>query len=108
MPSHEIIDSGPRPEGMPDGQGMGNDARPLPPIGVSKPALIGINPAPQAKVIEIADDPVAGGGSEHLRAVLGKAAFDQQPVEWLEEGAGERVRFAPALPGSAMQRFQRS
>src|SRR5216683_2552270 len=105
---HEIIDCGPRPEGMPDGQGMDDDAGPFSPIGVSKPALIRINPASQSKIVEITDDPVAGGGSEQLGAALGETALDQQPVERLEEGAGERVGFAPAFPPGAMQYFQRS
>src|SRR5713226_251125 len=92
---------------MPDSQGMGDNAGPLSPIGVGKPALIGINSTAPPKVIEVADDPVAGGGSDEPRAALGEAALDQQPVEWLEESAGKRMGFAPAFPPSAMQHLQR-
>src|ERR1700738_1675054 len=108
MPGHEIIDCGPRPERVPDGQRMGDDAGPLSPIGVGKPALIGITPVSQLKIVEIADDPVAGGGSEEPRPAPGEAPLDQQPVEWLEESAAERVGSAPTFPPSAMQRPQSS
>src|SRR5262249_15404411 len=99
-------DASPRPEGELHRQSMSDDTGPRPPIGVGKPALIGVNPAAPPKIIEVADRPVAGRGSEKLHAVLREATLDQQSMERLEKGAGERMRSASALPGGAMQRFQ--
>src|SRR6516162_282118 len=93
---HEIINPGARLECVLDRQGMSDNAGPLPTIGVGKPALIGINPISQPKIIEVADDPAAGG----------EAALDQQPVEPLEEPPGERMVLAATLPGSTMQHLQ--
>lgn len=104
---HEIINASTRPERVADSEGMRDDAGPFPPIHRGEPALIGINPAPQSKVVEIAENPVAGRGSDELRRALGETVFDEQPVERLEKRAGERMRLAPTLPLGAMQCLQR-
>src|SRR5271167_1485051 len=57
--SHEIVNPHARAEGASDRQRMGDDPGALAPIGVGEPALIGIDMAVAAKIIEIADDPLA-------------------------------------------------
>src|SRR6516225_7407030 len=83
-PRHEVINPGSRLKRVPDSQGMGDEAGPLPPIGIGEAALIGINPVSQPKIVEVADNAVPGGGSQELRPAPGKAALYQQPVERLE------------------------
>ena len=58
---------------------MGDDPGPLPPIGIGKSALIGINPVCEPKIVKVANDAVPGGGSDELRPACGKAALYQQP-----------------------------
>src|SRR6516162_3259485 len=103
---HEIVNSGSRLKRVSDSQRMSDDPRPFPPIGIGEPTLIRINPVCEPKIIKVADDAVPGGGFEELRPAPGKAALYQQPVERLEEPAGERMFLAATLPGSTMQRFQ--
>src|SRR6516162_8619204 len=85
---------------------MRDDTGPFTPTGLGKPALIGINSAPQAKVVEIADYLLAGRCFEELDSAVVKGAFDQPPMEGLKECAGEGVHPPPPLPRGAMQRLQ--
>ena len=85
---------------------MGDDAGSLAAVGIGKPALISIDSGSQTEIIEVPDNPVADRRLEQLHTVLGEAALNQKPMERLEKGAGERMRPASALPGSAMQHFQ--
>ncbi len=80
-PGHEIVNERAGAKGVSDRQGVRNDPGPLAAIGIGEPALVRIHPLAEAKIVEVAQDPVAGAGSQELGPAFGEATLDQQPVE---------------------------
>src|SRR5271169_3749042 len=106
MACHEIINAHPRTTGVSNRQRMGDDPGALARVGVGEPALIGIDATVASEIIEIADDPLASPRLDDLDRTLGKAVFDQTPLERFEKPATERMLSAATFPGGAMQRLQ--